>query len=213
MGIAPPAPYNRRADSRRAAAQGTIRMGAIDANDCKPGTKLLFEGNLYNVIERAHHKPGKGGAFVKFKLKGLITGKVIDHTVRSGTMMQSAEVLSKNMQFLYKENDAFIFMDPDSYEQIPVTEEAVGFAQNFLVDNTDVQITTYEGRVIGLQLPPKMELTVVDTIDNAARGNTATNVTKDATLNTGLVIQVPMFVKTGDRVRVSTEDGSYVERA
>jgi elongation factor P len=188
-------------------------MGVIDANDCRPGTKLLHEGALYTVVERAHHKPGKGGAFVKFKLKGLINGKVIDHTVRSGTVMQSAEVVMTNMEYVFKENDAFVFMDMETFEQIPVAAEMIGFAENFLIENTAITVTMYEEKVIGVQLPPKMDLTVVETIDDAARGNTATNVTKDATLETGLKIQVPMFIKTGDRVRVSTEDGSYVERA
>jgi elongation factor P len=188
-------------------------MVAIDANECRPGTKLLFEGQLYNVIERAHHKPGKGGAFVKFKLKGIQNGKVIDHTVRSGTMMEQADISTSNMQYLYKENDDYIFMDLKSYEQIPVSADVLGFQSHFLIENAEVQVTMYEGNCIGVQLPAKMDLLVTDTIDNAARGNTATNVTKDATIETGLVIQVPMFVKTGDKVRVSTEDGSYVERA
>lgn len=188
-------------------------MGAIDANDCKPGTKLLFEGELYNVVERAHHKPGKGGAFVKFKLKGLVNGKVIDHTVRSGTMMQSADVMTKTMQYVFKEHEQFIVMDMETYEQMPIMAELVGFSENFMIENMEIQVTFHGEKPIGIQLPPKMELKVVDTIDNAARGNTATNVTKDAKLETGLVIQVPMFVKTGDVVRVSTDDGSYVERA
>lgn len=188
-------------------------MVAIDANDCRPGTKLLFEGQLYNVIERAHHKPGKGGAFVKFKLKGLQNGKILDHTVRSGTMMEQADISTGNMQYLYKENDDFIFMDLKSYEQIPVSADILGFQANFLIENAEVQVTMYEGNCIGVQLPAKMDLVVTDTIDNAARGNTATNVTKDATVETGLLVQVPLFVKTGDKIRISTEDGSYVERA
>lgn len=186
-------------------------MVSIDANEARPGTKLMIDGQLYNVIERSHHKPGKGGAFVRFKLKGLTNGKTIDHTVRSGTVVEQADVSSKNMQFSYKENDAFIFMDMDTYEQIQVSAELVGFASNFLVENTEAQITMFEGQAIGLGLPPKLDFTVVDTMD-AVRGNTASNVTKDATLDTGLKVQVPLFVKNGDRVRISTEDGSYVER-
>lgn len=186
-------------------------MVSIDANEARPGTKLMIEGQLYTVIERAHHKPGKGGAFVRFKLKGMINGKTIDHTVRSGTVVEQADVSTKNMQFSYKENDTFIFMDMDSYEQLPVSAETVGFASNFLVENTEAQITMFEGQVIGLALPPKLDFLVVDTMD-VVRGNTATNVTKDATLDTGLKIQVPLFVKNGDRVRISTEDGAYVER-
>ena len=188
-------------------------MVAIDANDCRPGTKLVFEGNLYTVIERAHHKPGKGGAFVKFKLKGLVSGKVIDHTVRSGTTMERADISTSEMQYLYKENDNHVFMDLKSYEQIMIGEEVLGFAAGFLVENTDVQVTLFEDQPIGVQLPPKMDFEVVDTIDAAARGNTATSITKDAKLENGMTIQVPMFIKTGDRVRVGTEDGKYVERA
>lgn len=188
-------------------------MVMIDANDARPGTKLMVEGQLYNVIERAHHKPGKGGAFVRFKLKGLTSGKVIDYTVRSGTNVEQANVSMTNMQFCYKENEDFIFMDMDSYEQIPLRAELVGFAANFLVENCEAQITLFEGQPIGIQLPPNLVFTVTETMDVVVKGNTATNVTKDATIETGLVVQVPLFVKTGDRIRVATEDGSYQERA
>ncbi|HOE95463.1 MAG TPA: elongation factor P [Candidatus Sumerlaeota bacterium] len=188
-------------------------MVAIDANDARPGTKLLIDGELYNVVERAHHKPGKGGAFVKFKLKGLRTGKVIDQTVRAGTILEQADIINQTMQYVYQENDQFIFMDLQTYEQMPVPASVVGDAAQYLIENTDVQVTLYEGQVIGLQLPPKMDFTVIETIDDAVRGNTATNVTKDAKIETGLIVQVPMFVKTGEKIRISTEDGKYIERA
>ena len=188
-------------------------MGSIDANACRAGTKLLHNGELYTVVERSHHKPGKGGAFVKFRLKGIITGKVIDHTVRAGTVMETADVATRPMQYLYQEGDGYIFMDLETFEQYTISSDVMGFASNFLIANADAQVTMYEGAAIGVQLPQKMEFKVVETIDDAARGNTATNVTKDATIETGLQIQVPSFVKTGDRVRISTEDGSYVERA
>ena len=188
-------------------------MAAINANDAKPGTKLILDGELYTVVERAHHKPGKGGAFVKFKLKGIVSGKAIDHTVRAGTMMEQADVSTNNMQYLYMENDNYIFMDLETYEQIPVAAEVIGFGAQFLVENAEVQVTTFEEQPIGVQLPPKLDFTVTETIDDAARGNTATNVTKEATLETGLKVQVPLFVKTGERIRISTIDGTYVERA
>lgn len=188
-------------------------MGAIDANACRAGTKLLLNGDLYTVVERAHHKPGKGGAFVKFKLKGIVTGKVIEHTVRSGATMESADVTTRPMQYLYKEGDGYVFMDLETYEQHSISNDVLGFAANFLAENAEAQVTLYEGRAIGLQLPQKMEFEVIETIDDAAVGNTATNVTKDAVIDTGLKIQVPNFVKTGNRVRILTEDGSYVERA
>ena len=188
-------------------------MGTIDANACRSGTKLILDGELYNVIERAHHKPGKGGAFVKFKLKGLVTGKVIDHTVRAGTKMERADVTTQTMQYLYKEGDGFVFMDLESYEQINIPADLIGFAANFLLESGEAEVTLHDERPIGVQLPQKLVFEVVETIDDPAKGNTATNATKDARLETGLTVQVPLFVKTGDKVRVNTEDGSYVERA
>jgi len=188
-------------------------MGSIDANQCRPGTKLLLDGELYTVLERAHHKPGKGGAFVRFKLKGIVTGKVIDHTVRAGTKMESADVTTQSMQFLYQQGSDYVFMDLETYDQIPVSEDLVGFGAQFLVESAEVQVTMYEGKAIGIQLPQKLDFEVTETIDDAARGNTATSATKEATLETGWTLQVPLFIKTGDRVRISTEDGTYLERA
>jgi elongation factor P len=188
-------------------------MGSIDANNCRPGTKLLLSGEPYTVLERAHHKPGKGGAFVRFKLKGVVSGKVIDHTVRAGTKMETAEVTNQAMQYLYQQGDDFIFMDLESYEQLAIPADLIGFASSFLAESTEAQVTMYEGKAIGVQLPQKMEFEITETIDDAAKGNTATSATKEATIETGLVVQVPMFIKTGDRIRIATEDGSYLERA
>lgn len=188
-------------------------MSVIDANQCRPGTKLLLDGEPYSVLERAHHKPGKGGALVRFKLKGIISGKVIDHTVRAGTKMVAADVTTQTMQYLYQQGDDYIFMDLESYEQLPISGDLIGFQSNFLVESAEVQVTRYEGRPIGVQLPSKMDFEVVETIDDADRGNTATSATKEATLDSGLKVQVPLFIRTGERIRVSTDDGSYVERA
>ena len=188
-------------------------MATIDANDARPGTKLLVDRQLYVVLERAHHKPGKGGALVRFKPKGITSGKVIDHTVRSGTAMERADVSTTNMQYLYQENENYVFMDLETYEQIMIPREVLGFCAKFLVENAEVQVTLLEDKPIGVMLPPKLDFEVTETIDDASRGNTTTNVTKDATISTGMKVQVPMFVKTGDRIRISTADGSYVERA
>ena len=188
-------------------------MGSIDANQCRPGKKLLLDGELYTVLERAHHKPGKGGAFVRFKLKGIVTGKVIDHTVRAGTKMELADVTTQPMQYLYQQGEDFIFMELESYDQVPISADLIGFGSNFLMESTEVQVTMYEDKAIRVQLPQKMEFEVTETIDDADRGNTATSATKEATLETGMVVQVPLFIKTGDKVRVMTEDGSYLERA
>jgi len=187
-------------------------MGAIDANACRPGTKLLLENELYSVLERAHHKPGKGGAFVRFKLKGIVTGKVLDHTVRAGTKMETADVTTQTMQYLYQDGESFVFMDLETYDQIMISADLMGFAAKFLTENAEADVTMYEEKPIGVQLPQKMVFEVVDTIENPAKGNTATNVMKDAQIATGMTIQVPPFINIGDRVRVSTEDGNYVER-
>ncbi len=188
-------------------------MGAIDANNCRPGTKLLVGDELYSVLERAHHKPGKGGAFVRFKLKGIVSGKVIDHTVRAGTKMEAADVTTQPMQYLYQQGDDYVFMALDTYEQVGIPAELIGFAARFLVESAEAQVTMYEGNAIGVQLPQKMDFQVTETIDDAARGNTATNATKEATIETGQTVQVPLFIKTGDRIRIATEDGTYLERA
>ena len=188
-------------------------MGMLDANQCRSGTKLLLDEELYTVIERRHHKPGKGGAFVRFKLKGIVSGKVVDHTVRAGSKMETADVTVQKMQYLYKQGEDFVFMDSDTYEQHTVEADLLGYATNFLAENAEVEVTIYENKPIGVQLPQKMVFQVFETIDNPNMGNTATNVTKEATLETGLTIQVPPFIKTGERIQVSTEDGSYVQRA
>ena len=188
-------------------------MAMVDANQCRGGTKLLLDGEIYTVVERAHHKPGKGGAFVRFKLKGLVTGKVIDHTVRAGAKMEKADVTVQKMMFLYRQGEDFVFMDNESYEQITIGTDLLGYDSNFLTENTEVEVTIFESKPIGVQLPQKMVFSVVETIDSPNLGNTATNVTKDATIETGLTVQVPPFIKTGEKIRVSTEDGSYVERA
>jgi len=188
-------------------------MGSIDANACRPGTKIVLDGDLYNVIERAHHKPGKGGAFVRFKLKGIVSGKVIDHTVRSGTRMEKADIQVQKMQYLYMDGDSYVFMDLETYEQLMVPSDLLGFSGQFLKEGSEAEVTLYEESAIGVQLPQKMVFEVVDTIENPAKGNTATNTFKEATLDTGYVAQVPMFIKIGDRVRLLTEDGKYLERA
>ena len=187
-------------------------MGSLDANACRPGKKLVLDGELYTVVERAHHKPGKGGALVRFKLKGIVSGKVIDHTVRAGTKMEIADVSVQKMQYLYKQGDDFVFMDLETYDQLTVLADLIGDGAHYLTESVEIDVTMYEGRPIGVQLPQKMVFEVVDTIDNPDRGNTATNMTKDATLSTGLTVQVPLFIKTGEKIRVLTEDGSYLER-
>ena len=187
-------------------------MGSIDANACRPGTKIVLNGDLYIVVERAHHKPGKGGAFVRFKLKGIVTGKVLDHTVRSGTRMEKADIQVQKMQYLYQDGENYVFMDLESYEQMMISGDLLGLSAQFVKEGSEAEVTLYEERPVGIELPQKMVFEVVETIENPAKGNTATNSFKEATLDTGYVAQVPMFIKIGDRVRLLTEDGKYLER-
>ena len=187
-------------------------MASIDANQARPGTKLMLNDELYTVVERAHHKPGKGGALVRFKLKGIVSGKVIDHTVRAGARLEKADVTTRSMEFLYKDGENFVFMDSETYEQHMLDSNLIGFGAKFLKENAEAQVTMYEEAAIGVALPQKMDFEIVDTIENPAMGNTATNTTKAATIETGFEIQVPLFIKIGDHVRILTEDGSYLER-
>ena len=186
-------------------------MGSIDANACRPGTKLLHDGELYTVLERAHHKPGKGGAFVRFKLKGIVSGKVIDHTVRAGTKMETADVTVQTMQYLYQDGESLVFMDTTSFEQLPLSIEQVGDARKFLKESLEVDVLFWRGRPLNVELPSFITA-VITRCEPGIKGDTASNVTKPATLETGAIVQVPLFVKEGEVIRVDTRSGEYVER-
>ena len=191
--------------------KGIIAMVAIKAIDAKPGTKVMFEGDVYNVVTRDHHKPGKGGAFVRYKLKSLTSGKVVDKTVRSEVSVERADVETKSMQYLYPDVDDFVFMDLTTYDQLTIAGDMLGDQAKFMIENAEITVTLWEGNPIGIELPPKMIFTIVETID-AVKGNTATNVTKEATTDTGFIVNVPLFIKEGEKIVVSTETGDYVER-
>jgi elongation factor P len=186
-------------------------MSTIDVSEIKPGTKLLIDGQPYVVIERQFVKPGKGTAFTRTKMKNLLTGRNIENNIRSGEKLESADVEEKAMAFLYKEGDDFVFMDQQNYEQINVLKEAVDDQWRWLKDNMVAQIQFWNNKVIGITLPNFVEMRITHS-DPGVKGDTSGNVTKPATIETGAVVNVPLFVNEGDRVRIDTRSGEYCER-
>ncbi|MCS6859415.1 MAG: elongation factor P [Abditibacteriales bacterium] len=184
---------------------------AITTADFKNGLTIEYEGQVYQIIYFQHVKPGKGGAFVRTTLKNLMTGATVDKTFRAGERMEQARVERRQMEFLYSAGDEYVFMDTTNYDQVTLTGEQVGDARRFLKENTPVTVTEYKGQLIGVELPPSLELKVVET-DPGLRGDTASGGSKPAKLETGAVVQVPLFVGTGEVIRVDTRTGEYLER-
>ena len=180
-------------------------------NDLKNGMTLDIEGQLWNVVEFQHVKPGKGGAFVRTKLRNMRTGAVIERTFNAGVRVEQAIIDRRDMQFLYKEGDDFVFMDTDSYEQINVKPSALGDAADYLVESATAQIALYNGDIITVEIPASVELVIAQT-EPGIQGDRVSGARKPATLQTGKVIQVPLFVNIGDKVKVDTRTGDYVTR-
>lgn len=180
-------------------------------NDLKNGTVLNLDGNLWTVVEFQHVKPGKGGAFVRTKLKNVMSGKVVDRTFNAGTKVETANVDKRTMQYLYNDGDDFIFMDGDTYDQIPVNAEIVGVAANFMLENTSATVATHDGVPLFIELATSVELLIKHT-DPGLQGDRSTGGTKPAELETGATIQVPLFITTGEKVKVDTRDGGYLGR-
>ena len=181
-------------------------------SDFRNGLKIEFEGDPYIIVYFQHVKPGKGGAFVRTKLKNLKTGAVIEHTFRSGDKVEKPDLEDREMQFMYRMEKACHFMDTRTYEQIYLDEDHVGEAGNYLVENLPVKIQFYRGEPIGIELPIFIELRIVET-EPGIRGDTVSGASKPAKLESGAVVQVPLFFNEGDRVKVDTRTGSYIERA
>ena len=180
--------------------------------DFRKGLKIELEGEPYIITDFLHVKPGKGGAFVRTKLKSLVTGNVIDRTFRSGEKVQTPSLEEKTMQYLYHEGDTYHFMDSDTYEQITLAGNLLGEDSNFLQENVEVKILFHNDQPIGVELPFFVELTIVQT-EPGVKGDTASGGTKPATVETGAVIQVPLFLNEGDVIKVDTRTGAYIERA
>jgi elongation factor P len=180
-------------------------------NDLKNGLVLNLDGQLWSVVEFQHVKPGKGGAFVRTKLKNVLSGKVVDKTFNAGTKVETATVDKRDMQYLYKENDGFVFMDTESFEQIQVPSETVGNMSAYLLENQDAVVALHEGLPLYIELPASVELLISYT-EPGMQGDRSTGGTKPATLETGAEIAVPLFITTGEKVKVDTRDGSYLGR-
>lgn len=184
---------------------------AVDTSRFKNGLKVEIDGSPFVMIYFQHVKPGKGGAFVRTKIKNLLTGKVLDRTFRSGEKVQEADIEEKKMQYLYKDGTDLIFMDTSTYDQVPMSEEVVGATRKFLQENEVVQVLFWRGSPVNIELPPFI-VALVSQCDPGLKGDTASNVTKPCTIETGAVVQVPLFIKEGEKIRVDTRTGEYSER-
>ncbi len=184
---------------------------AITTADFKNGLTIEYDGQVFQILYFQHVKPGKGGAFVRTTLKNLLTGATVDKTFRAGEKMEQARVERRQMEFLYSTGDEYVFMDTRDYDQVTLMENIVGEARQFLKENTPVSVTEYKGQVISVELPPSLELKIVET-DPGLRGDTASGGSKPAKLETGAIVQVPLFVSEGEVIRVDTRTGQYLER-
>ena len=186
-------------------------MGAISSNDLKNGWVIEVDGDLMSVVSFQHVKPGKGGAFVRTKLRNLKNSNVFEKTFNAGIRVEQAILDKRDMQFLYKDGSDFIFMDTDSYEQMQVAPVALGEAADYLIENAMAIIATYQGEIVSVEIAASAELTVTET-EPGVQGDRVSGARKPATLETGKVIQVPLFVNIGDRVKVDTRSGDYITR-
>jgi elongation factor P len=181
------------------------------SNDLKNGVVLNIDGQLWTVIDFQHVKPGKGGAFVRSKLKNVLSGKVVDKTFNAGVKVETASVDRRDMQYLYRDGDSWVFMDNNSYEQFPVPDSIVGDSSKYLLENQTVQVAIHEGNPIIVDLPASVEIMLTYT-EPGLQGDRSSGGTKPATLETGAEIQVPLFIESNTKVKVDTRDGSYLGR-
>lgn len=186
-------------------------MPAITTNDLKNGITLEIDNGLFTVVDFQHVKPGKGGAFVRTKLRNLRTGNILERTFNAGVRVEQAILERSDMQFLYKEGDDFVFMDVDTYEQINLAPRTLGQAADYLVEGAKAMIAQYDGEVVSVEIPVTVELNISVT-EPGIQGDRVSGARKPATLETGKVIQVPLFVNIGDRVKVDTRTGDYITR-
>ena len=183
----------------------------VNINDIKNGMTLILEGKLVTVVDFQHVKPGKGPAFVRIKYRDLRTGSTIEDTFNTNLKLEKAHVEKMQMQFLYKENDNYVFMNTNDYSQMEVSSSIIGDDAKFLKEGLVIEIQMYEGEILGIVLPEKIDYKVTETTD-AVKGNTTNNAMKDATIESGYTIKVPMFISEGETIIVSTKDGKYVAR-
>ena len=180
-------------------------------NDLKNGMTLDLDGQLWNVVEFQHVKPGKGGAFVRTTLKNVMTGKVVDKTFNAGTKVETANVDRREMTYLYRDGEDFVFMDTDTFDQTPIPAGTVGTTADYLLENMNATVAVHDSTPLYVELPASVELVISHT-DPGLQGDRSTGGTKPAELETGATIQVPLFVSTGEKVKVDTRDGRYLGR-
>ena len=183
----------------------------ISAGDFRNGVTLEIEGNVYQILEFQHVKPGKGAAFVRTKLKNIINGGVVEKTFRPTEKFPAARIDRVDMQYLYADGDLYNFMDVNTYEQIALSSDVVGDALKFVKENETVKVCSYNGKVFSVEAPLFVELEITDT-EPGFKGDTATGATKPATVETGAVVNVPLFVETGNKIKIDTRTGEYLSR-
>lgn len=183
----------------------------VSAGEFRNGVIFEMDGQVFKVVEFQHVKPGKGAAFVRTKLRNIITGAVLERTFNPTDKMPKAQIDRKDMQYLYNDGDMYYFMDNETYEQMPLSKEELSDTLNYLIDNINVKVLLFKGKVFGVEPPMFVELEVTYT-EPGFKGDTSTGATKPATLETGYVVNVPLFVNIGDKVRVDTRTGEYMER-
>ncbi len=184
----------------------------ISTNEFKTGITIEMDGEIYSVLEFQHVKPGKGAAFVRTKLKNLRSGSTVDHTFRAGEKVARAHLERKEMEYLYRDDDTFYLMDSETFEQLALPAETLGEGSKYLKENDRLTVVMLGEEIVGVEVPITVVLEVADT-EPGIKGDTASGATKPATMETGLVVQVPLFVNSGDNIKIDTRTGSYLERA
>lgn len=180
-------------------------------NEFRKGLKIEINGEPFNIVDFQHVKPGKGNAFVRTRLKSLLSGNVLERTFKSGEKVDRPDLESKKVQYLYNDGESYIFMDMETYEQLAAPQEQLGGAHMFMLENMEANILIFKGKVIDIELPTFVDFVITRT-DPGVRGDTVTGATKPAEIQTGATVQVPLFVNEGERIRIDTRTGSYVER-
>ena len=183
----------------------------IDINDIKNGMTVIIDGQLYQIVDFLHVKPGKGSAFMKMKLKNLRAGTTLEKTMNTNIKLEKASITKMPMSYLYSTGDSFVFMNMETYDQVELSEKQISEESKYLKENLEVELVYYGDELLGLTLPEKIDYVVASTTD-AVKGNTTNNAQKDAELENGLVVKVPLFINNGDEIVVSTKDGKYVSR-
>ncbi len=184
----------------------------ININDIKNGMTIIIDGNLCSIVEFQHVKPGKGPAFVRIKLRNLRTGAVVENTYNTNIKVTKARIEKVHAQYLYVSGDNYVFMNNETYEQIEINKSILNDSVNYIKEGLEIDIDFYEGEIIGITLPEKIEYEVIET-EPAVKGNTTNNALKDAKIETGYVVKVPLFIEAGERIIISTKDGKYSSRA